>query len=63
MRFGALNDTQRGALVQEFSDTANAVKEDNYMPVILYRDGKEVWRHDGEIEGNALLKTIEGAMA
>ena len=33
---------QRGALVQEFSDTANAVKEDNYMPVILYRDGKPV---------------------
>ena len=29
VRFGALNDTQRGALVQEFSDTANAVKEDN----------------------------------
>ena len=42
VRFGALNDTQRGALVQEFSDTANAVKEDNYMPVILYRDSKPV---------------------
>lgn len=42
VRFGTLNDTQRGALVQEFSDTANAVKEDNYMPVILYRDGKPV---------------------
>ena len=42
VRFGTLNDTQRGALVQEFSDTVNAVKEDNYMPVILYRDGKPV---------------------
>ena len=42
VRFGALNDAQRGALVQEFSDTANAVKEDNYMPVILYCDGKPV---------------------
>ena len=42
VRFGALNDAQRGALVQEFSDTANAVKEDNYMPVILYRDSKPV---------------------
>ena len=42
VRFGALNDAQREALVQEFSDTANAVKEDNYMPVILYRDGKPV---------------------
>ena len=42
VRFGALSDAQRGALVQEFSDTANAVREDNYMPVILYRDGKPV---------------------
>ena len=42
VRFGALNDAQRGALVQEFSDTANAVKEDIYMPVILNRDGKPV---------------------
>ncbi len=42
VRFGALNDTQRGALVQEFSDTSNAVKEDNYTPAILYRDGKPV---------------------
>ena len=42
VRFGALNDTQRGALAQEFSDTSNAVKEDNYTPVILYRDGKPV---------------------
>ena len=42
VRFGALNDAQREALVQEFSDTSNAVKEDNYTPVILYRDGKPV---------------------
>ena len=42
VRFGALNDAQREALVQEFSDTSNAVKEDNYTPAILYRDGKPV---------------------
>lgn len=42
VRFGALNDAQRETLVQEFSDTSNAVKEDNYTPVILYRDGKPV---------------------
>ncbi len=42
VRFGALNDAQREALAQEFSDTANVVKEDSYTPVILYRDGKPV---------------------
>ena len=42
VRFGALSDAQREALVQEFFGTANAVKEDRYTPVILYRDGKPV---------------------
>ena len=42
VRFGALSDAQREALVQEFSGTVNAVKEDRYTPVILYRDGKPV---------------------
>ena len=42
VRFGALSDAQREALVQEFSGTANAVKEDRYTPIILYRDGKPV---------------------
>ena len=42
VRFGALNDAQRGALVREFADTASVVKEDHYTPVILYRDGKPV---------------------
>lgn len=26
---------------------------------ILYRDGREVWRHDGELDGNVLLTKIE----
>ena len=42
VHFGALNDAQREALVQEFADAANAVKEDRYTPVILYRDGRPV---------------------
>ena len=42
VRFGALNPPQREALVREFSDTASAVKEDHYTPVILYRDGRPV---------------------
>ncbi len=42
VRFGALDPSQREALAREFSDTANAVKEDRYTPVILCRDGKPV---------------------
>lgn len=42
VRFGALNGAQRETLAQEFADTASAIKEDRYMPVILYRDGKPV---------------------
>lgn len=42
VRFGALSSAQREALVREFADTASAVKEDHYTPVILYRDGKPV---------------------
>lgn len=42
VRFGALSSAQREALVREFADTASTVREDNYTPVILYRDGKPV---------------------
>ena len=41
-RFGALSGAQRETLAQEFADTASAIKEDRYTPVILYRDGKPV---------------------
>ena len=42
VRFGALSDAQRGALVREFADTAAMVREDRYVPVILCRDGRPV---------------------
>lgn len=42
VRFGTLNGAQRETLAQEFADTASAIKEDRYTPVILYRDGKPV---------------------
>ena len=42
VRFGALSGAQRETLAQEFADTASAIKEDRYTPVILYRDGKPV---------------------
>ena len=42
VRFGALNGAQRETLAQEFADTASAIKEDRYTPVILYRNSKPV---------------------
>ena len=42
VRFGALGGAQRDTLAQEFADTASAIMEDRYTPVILYRDGKPV---------------------
>ena len=42
VRFGALSGAQRDTLAQEFADTASAIKEDRYTPVILYRNGKPV---------------------
>lgn len=42
VRFGALSGAQRETLAQEFADTASAIMEDRYTPVILYRDGKPV---------------------
>lgn len=28
---------------------------------ILYKNGKEIWRHSGEIDGNALLTKVQSA--
>ena len=29
---------------------------------VVYKNGKEVWRHTGELEGEALLSHLEGAL-
>ena len=42
-------------------DTEAATQEDvNATPTfIIYRDGKQVWRYSGEIDGNTLLQKIQ----
>lgn len=30
---------------------------------IIYRNGKELWRHTGEIDGQVLLETVQRCMA
>ena len=41
-RFGSLNDAQREALVRQFAETAGAIREDRYTPVLLSRSGRPV---------------------
>lgn len=41
---------------QELADDQNV---ESIPTFILYADGKEVWRHTGEMDGNALLVEIE----
>lgn len=42
-------------------ETAAAEAEDiqSTPTFILYRDGKQVWRHSGQLDGNVLLQKIQ----
>ena len=42
VRFGSLNDAQREALVRQFAETASAIREERYTPVLLSRSGRPV---------------------
>ncbi len=39
---------------------ADSVEVSGVPTFIVYKDGKEVWRHSGEIDGNALVSKVEG---
>lgn len=45
--------------VDENRDTADDVEVDGTPTFIVYKDGKEVWRWSGEIDGNTLLAKIQ----
>lgn len=53
----------RAAVVQLDIDANNELtKQENITGTptfIVYNNGTEVWRHDGEIDGNSLLNKIE----
>lgn len=38
---------------------AHEVRVDGVPTFIIYKDGTEVWRHSGEIDGNDLLAKIQ----
>lgn len=48
--------------IDENSETADEVGVQATPTFIIYRDGKPVWRHAGEIDGNALLQKLESFM-
>lgn len=46
-------------LNQEAADSAEVTGVPTF---IVYRDGEEVWRHSGEIDGNDLLSKVESCL-
>lgn len=38
---------------------ANAAEVESVPTFIVYKDGSEVWRHSGEIDGNDLLAKVQ----
>lgn len=48
--------------IDKFQDAANEAGVEATPTFILFKDGKEIWRHAGEIEGEVLLNKIESAL-
>lgn len=48
--------------IDKYQDAANEAGVDATPTFILFKDGKEVWRHAGEIDGEVLLGKIQSAL-
>lgn len=48
--------------IDKYQEAANEAGVDATPTFILFKDGREVWRHAGEIEGEVLLNKVESAM-
>lgn len=48
--------------VDKNQEAANAEDVEATPTFILYRDGRKVWRHEGEIDGNTLLYKVQTAL-
>lgn len=48
--------------IDKYQDAANEAGVDATPTFILFKDGKEIWRHAGEIEGQILLEKIQSAI-
>ena len=45
--------------VDQESEAAEAEGVNSTPTFIIYRDGKQVWRHSGELDGNILLQKLQ----
>lgn len=45
--------------VDQESEAAEAEGVNSTPTFIIYRDGKPVWRHSGELDGNILLQKLQ----
>lgn len=45
--------------IDQNQEAAEAAGAESVPTFIIYRDGKAVWRHSGEMEGNDLLQKIQ----
>lgn len=48
--------------IDKYQDAAAEAKVDATPTFILFHDGKEVWRHAGEIQGEVLLNEVQRAL-
>lgn len=45
--------------IDKYQQAASEAEVDATPTFILYKDGKEVWRHAGEIDGEVLLAKVQ----
>lgn len=45
--------------IDKNQEAADSLDEESLPTFIVYRDGKEVWRQSGEMDGQVLLSKIE----
>lgn len=48
--------------IDKYQDAASEAKVDATPTFILFHNGKEVWRHAGEISGEVLLNEVQRAL-
>lgn len=48
--------------IDQNNEAANEAKAESVPTFIVYKDGKEMWRHSGEIDGEILLSKVESAI-
>lgn len=48
--------------IDKNKEAADAEEVEATPTFILYKEGRQVWRHEGEIDGNALLQKVQSVL-